>query len=137
MNANAEAVTRFVEAINGHDVDAIAGLMTEDHVFTDSGGQQERGREAMRSGWREYFALVPDYWITVEHTAADGPMVGLFGRAGGTWAVKGKLRVENRWSVPAAWLALVRDGLVAEWRVYADLKPLYDILARLQNEPEA
>jgi hypothetical protein len=30
----------------------------------------------------------------------------------------------------AAWLAIVEDGLVKEWRVYADNKPVYDILAK-------
>jgi hypothetical protein len=29
----------------------------------------------------------------------------------------------------AAWLAVVQKGLVKEWRVYADNKPVYDILA--------
>ena len=133
MSGKGHTIARFVEAINRHDVDALAALMTEDHVFTDSGGEQMRGREAMRGGWSQYFALVPDYWITVEHTVVDGAMVGLFGRAGGTWAVAGKLRDENRWSVPAAWYGVVRSGLVVEWRVYADLKPLYDILERLKK----
>ena len=30
----------------------------------------------------------------------------------------------------AAWLARVENGLLKEWRVYADNKPVYDILAR-------
>ena len=50
MNADVQVVVRFVDAINEHDVDALAALMTEDHLFTDSGGQQGRGREAMRKG---------------------------------------------------------------------------------------
>ncbi len=133
VTAESQAVARFVEAINGHGVGALAALMTEDHVFTDSGGEQVRGRQAMCDGWRSYFALVPDYWIKVEQTIVDGATVALFGWAGGTWAVDGRLHDENRWSVPAAWLAVVGDGLVAEWRVYADLKPLYDILERLQK----
>jgi hypothetical protein len=34
------------------------------------------------------------------------------------------------WRIPAAWKGSVRDGKVAEWRVFADNKPVYDILAR-------
>jgi len=30
--------------------------------------------------------------------------------------------------VPAAWLAVVKDGLVAEWRVYADNQPLRKLM---------
>jgi hypothetical protein len=40
------------------------------------------------------------------------------------------LRDENRWRIPAAWRAIVHDGLVQEFRVYADNKPVYDILAK-------
>jgi hypothetical protein len=28
--------------------------------------------------------------------------------------------LENHWNAPAAWRAVVRDGLIAEWQVYAD-----------------
>jgi len=54
----------------------------------------------------------------------------VFGAAGGTIAKKGKLPDENKWRTCAAWLAVVENGLVKEWRVYADNKPVYDILAK-------
>jgi hypothetical protein len=31
---------------------------------------------------------------------------------------------------PAAWRAVVRDGMIQEFRVYADNKPVYDIPAK-------
>jgi len=34
------------------------------------------------------------------------------------------------WRTPAAWKAVVRDGKVVEWRVFADNKPVYEILGR-------
>jgi hypothetical protein len=34
------------------------------------------------------------------------------------------------WRTPAAWLAVVRGGMVLEWRVFADNKPVYEILAK-------
>jgi hypothetical protein len=37
---------------------------------------------------------------------------------------------DNKWRTPAPWLAVVENGLVKEWRVYADNKPVYDILAK-------
>jgi len=129
MNA-AATVLDFMNRVNQHDADKLAELMTEDHVFIDSLGQTVRGRETMRSGWREYLALCPDYWISHEEILQDGNVLAIFGAAGGTIAAGGKLPAENQWRIPAAWRAVVESGLVKEWRVYADNKPVYDILAR-------
>ena len=32
------------------------------------------------------------------------------------------------WEVPAAWRAVVQDGKIAEWRVYADNQPLRKLM---------
>jgi len=125
-----ETVLRFLDRINQHDADALADWMTEDHVFVDSLGQTVRGREKMRAGWRGYYAFCPDYWVSHEEILANGNHVAVFGEAGGTVAANGELLPENRWRIPAAWRAVVENGLVREWRVYADNKPVYDILAR-------
>jgi hypothetical protein len=63
-------------------------------------------------------------------------MVAVFGSAGGTIAANGKLPPENKWRAAAAWLAVVENRLVKEWRVYADNKPVYDIMARSKPHPE-
>jgi len=125
-----ETVLRFLECINEHDADKLAKLMTEDHVFIDSLGQRVRGREKMRAGWRDYYAFCPDYSVSHEEIFQNGNKVGAFGSAGGTIANNGKLPPENQWRTCAAWLAVVEDGLVKEWRVYADNKRVYDILAK-------
>jgi hypothetical protein len=49
--------------------------------------------------------------------------LAVFGVASGTYAVNGKLPTENHWQIPAAWRAVVRDGQIAEWRVYCDNQP--------------
>jgi len=64
--------------------------------------------------------LFPDYRVSHTEIFSQGAIVAAFGSAEGTYAVNGKLSKENHWSVPAAWKAVVRDGLVAEWQVYAD-----------------
>ena len=33
------------------------------------------------------------------------------------------------WRIPAAWRLKVKDGLVTEWQVYADNKPVYELLS--------
>ena len=118
-----ETVLLFLDRINQHNPDKLAELMTDDHAFVDSLGRTVRGREAMRQGWRSYYAMCPDYWVSHEEIFANGNVVGVFGAAGGT--INGQ-----RWEIPAAWRAVVDGGLVKEWRVYADNKPVYDILAK-------
>jgi uncharacterized protein (TIGR02246 family) len=120
----ADVVTRFVAAINDHDVDRMLELVTPDHRLIDSLGQVVDGLDRLRQGWRMYFEMVPDYWITVERQfAADGEIV-LFGEAGGTFSPDGRVAPENAWRTPVAWRATIEGGLVAVWRVYADNEPL-------------
>ncbi|HEY2121372.1 MAG TPA: nuclear transport factor 2 family protein [Candidatus Acidoferrum sp.] len=128
--SSTEVVLEFMERINQRDADKLAELMTEDHVFVDSLGHSVRGRENMLAGWRQYFAMCPDYWVSHEEILENGKLVAVFGSAGGTIAADGKLPAENKWRVMAGWLATVEKGLVKEWRVYADNKPVYEILGR-------
>src|SRR5580692_8465878 len=102
---------QFVAAVNRHDADAIAALMTADHVFVDALGNRVQGAASMAAGWRGYFAMCPDYWIRTEHVMAEGDDVLAVGEAGGT--IDGVA-----WRTPAAWKAVLREGKVAEWRVF-------------------
>jgi ketosteroid isomerase-like protein len=114
----------FVRAINRRDVDALFALMAPEHRFVDSLGNVVQGREKMRAGWAAYFRMVPDYSIAVEESFCDGPIILMLGVAEGTYAPGGSVKTENRWKTPAAIRAYIEDGLVAEWRVYADNEPL-------------
>jgi len=73
--------------------------------------------------------------VSHEEIFAEGNRVAVFGAAGGTVAADGKLPLENQWRASAAWLAIVENGLIKQWRVYADNKPVYDILARSKASP--
>jgi ketosteroid isomerase-like protein len=131
-----ETVLAFLDAINHHDADRLAEMITKDHVFIDSLGKSARGRETMRAGWRGYFALCPDYWVSHQDVFHTGDTIAVFGSAGGTVRVNGELQPENQWQTPVAWRAVVHDGLIREFRVYADNKPVYDILAK-SAKPQA
>jgi len=123
----AEVFRKFVAAINRHDVDTLLQFMTEDHLFLDSLGNRVQGAAKMQSGWRAYFTICPDYRITPEKILADAgtgaATILATGKASGTID-------QVAWQTPAAWQAIIRDGKVAEWRVFADNKPVYEILAR-------
>lgn len=125
-----ETALSFLDRINQRDADTLAELMTEDHVFVDSLGNTTRGREKIRAAWRGYYALCPDYWVSHEEIFGNGNTVAVFGTAGGTIAANGKLPAENKWRTQAAWMAVVEGNLVKEWRVYADNKPVYEIVAK-------
>lgn len=118
-----ELFQQFVATINQHDPKALAELMTSDHVFIDSVGHRIEGSASMLVAWRSYFAMCPDYWIRTTDILTDGPLVLATGMAGGT--VRG-----TSWQTPAAWKALISNGKISEWRVFADNKPVYEILAR-------
>src|SRR5208282_4821724 len=118
--APVDVVLAFMERINAADVDGLCALMTEDHLFVDGLGNRMQGREMMRQGWAGYFRMFPDYRVSHAEIFSQGDVVASFGTAEATYAVEGKLRKENHWSVPAAWRAVVRAGLIAEWQVYAD-----------------
>jgi ketosteroid isomerase-like protein len=118
-----EILRQWLAAINGHDVTALAALMAPDHVFVDSLGNRVQGAGSMEAGWRGYFAMCPDYWIRPDHAMSDGETMLVAGQAGGT--IDG-----ISWETPAAWKAVIRDGKVMEWRVFADNKPVYEILGR-------
>ncbi len=126
----AEVALRFVDRINAHDIEGLAALLTLDHRFVDSLGAESRGRGTLRSGWQQYFRMVPDYRVEVERTFAEGRDVVLIGVARGTYTTDGTLRAEHRWTTPAAWRARVADELVAEWQVYADNEPMRRCMAR-------
>jgi ketosteroid isomerase-like protein len=122
-------VLRFVNEINRHDVAALLALASDDHRFVDGLGQEIRGRERLREAWTTCFGWFPDYRIWVEEHLAAGAVVGLFGTASGTYAVDGQLLVERRWKVRAAWKAVVREGRVEQWQVFADNEPVRRIMA--------
>ena len=116
---------RFVDAINAHDGERIASLMTEDHRFVNSLGAVVTGREAMRDGWEFYFGTVPDYAIEVSATfvAEQGSGVMLAGMVSGSYWPGGVRRPGSAWRTPAAVRAVVRDGKIAEWQMFTDNEP--------------
>jgi len=100
--------------------------MAADHVFVDSLGNRVRGANSMEAGWRGYFAICPDYWVRGDDVIARDGTVLAAGEAGGT--IDGEA-----WRIPAAWKAVIRDGRVEEWHVFADNKPVYEIMSRRQS----
>jgi len=110
----------FVNAINQADIAAFEKLMSEDHTFIDAAGRKETGREKMIVGWKAYYEMFPDYKIEIEDIIQEKEIVGAFGTAIGTYKGKRGLVPQNIIKMPAAWRAVIKDGKVKLWQVYAD-----------------
>jgi ketosteroid isomerase-like protein len=124
---SSEAVVRtFIERINDHDVAGIVAMCTNEHRFIDSLGQALKGREQLRRAWSDYLQLFSDYRIEVETLIAAGSTVLVAGEASAMATVHGS---KAPWRIPAAWRAEVEVDLVDLWQVYADNKPVYELLA--------
>ena len=125
---------KFADAINAHDVDALTKLMSSDHVLVDSLGNKFPA-SAIRSGWQQYFTMVPDYSVEVDQIASDGNVIFLCGSAGGTFTPKGgTIKPENRWKTPAVWRALIKNRKVAQWQVYCDNDPIREKMRAAASE---
>jgi ketosteroid isomerase-like protein len=125
-----QVVLKFEELINGRNAEAVSALMTADAEFVDSLGNRIQGTEKLRSAWAGYFKMVPDYSVSHSEIFADGNTVAIFGSAQGTFSNDGRVRKENAWKAPASWRAVVKDGKIAVWQVYADNEPIRAIMRR-------
>lgn len=104
----------FANAINAHNPDKLHSLMTDNHQFIDAHGNTVAGRDKMKDAWAGYFKLFSDYRIEVNLVVTKNDTVAAFGFAEAS--AKGK----NHWRLPAAWKAVIENGKVGLWQVYAD-----------------
>ncbi len=125
-----EVALKFEQLINARNTDAICALMTSDGEFIDSLGNRLQGTEKLRAAWQGYFKMVPDYSISHSEIFADGNTVAIFGSAQGTFTKDGELKKENFWKMPGAWRAVVKDGKIAVWQVFADNEPIRAVMRR-------
>jgi ketosteroid isomerase-like protein len=123
-----QVVLDFIEAINKHDVDEMTSLMDENHVFINSHGKKTVGKYNMEQGWKGYFEFFPDYTIEVSEITENESVIGVFGTATATYMNKKNKQNSNYWCLPGAWKAIVKDGKIKLWQVFADTKVPYDII---------
>ena len=125
-----DVVLKFEHAINSRNPDTICSLMTGDGEFIDSLGNRIQGAEKLHAAWAGYFRMVPDYSISHSEIFADGDTIAVLGSAQGTFSRDGQLAKENFWKTPAAWRAVIKNGKIAIWQVYADNEPIRAIMRK-------
>jgi ketosteroid isomerase-like protein len=71
-----KVIDRFNEAINRHDADALAPLLTDDTVFEDTSpppdGRRIEGKAAVLEFWREWFTRNADAVFDAEDVIVSG-----------------------------------------------------------------
>lgn len=113
MNSKDPKITalEFNECITRHDAAALSAMMSDDHLFVDREGTEERSREHVSQSWRDFFGMFPKYRNTMMRVESRNDTVIMIGYA--YW------NEENRRD-PAIWVAKINDDHVAEWRIYYD-----------------
>ncbi|MEZ4689679.1 MAG: nuclear transport factor 2 family protein [Ignavibacteria bacterium] len=117
----------FIEKINDQDINGIIQLLSDDHKFIDSMGIVVNGKKEMKNAWKLYFKWFPDYEIIIKNTLMTDDSVGIFGIAKGTFDTD-ELTPSDKFEIPAAWRAKVKDNLITEWQVFADNEVVRDII---------
>ena len=124
--SNAEVIERFVEAMNRHDVSAVAACYSpQARIFYP--GREPQAPENYAEGERSMLAAVPDYRIEATSLLqAEGGHVLLELRMSGTQRedLGGK-----GFSITGAYVFRLEDGLIVEERAYPDTAGLRKQLA--------
>ncbi|TFH04710.1 MAG: nuclear transport factor 2 family protein [Candidatus Thorarchaeota archaeon] len=112
LQGKSATTIQFNEYINSLDIEGLTSLMTDDHTFIDSENDVHEGKEMMSEGWRTFFESYPDYRNIFKRVEMKDGVVVMVGHS--------ICSIEPLLDGPALWSAKIRDGLVAEWRVYRD-----------------
>ncbi len=115
MTGTAEAVDRFNQAFNAHDVDAVMAAMTDDCVFEDTSppnGERHEGQEQVRAAWEEFFAASPHARFDAEDVIVAGDRCIVL------WAYTWTNDDGTTSSLRGVDVLRVRDGKVAEKFAY-------------------
>ena len=128
-----ETITQFINAINHHDLEAIAVLMDREHLLIDANGTETFGSENILKAWKNYFGWFPDYTIQIDKLVHHGNTIVVLGFAEGTFYTTNSSTKDTHWKVPAAWNAIVVEDKIKLWQVYADTKLPADIISKHAN----
>ncbi len=110
---------RFNEMINSRNLTGLSDLMTEDYTFIDISNHVHEGRDSMILGWAKFFREYPDYRNNFTTVTTNGNTVIMVGFSECSF---------EPLDGPSIWTAKIRNGHVAEWRVYEDSEEVRKLL---------
>ena len=117
-----ELLDRFADAWNGHDLDALMSMMTDDCVFEASAGpqvdgQRSEGKPAVRAAYAAVFEAFHDaHWANCRHFVAGD-------RGVSEWTFTGTQKDGRRVEVNGCDVFTFRDGKIAIKNSYRKNRP--------------
>jgi predicted enzyme related to lactoylglutathione lyase len=124
----------FVLAINSHDANVISNYLSDDHIFIDAAGKKISGKDEVKKGWETYLKMFPDYQIIINSFNDKATVWLAEGTAEGTYRGISTVSGDNHFKIPAAWKAVIENGKVKSWQVFADTKIVNDIIFKYSSQ---
>jgi steroid delta-isomerase-like uncharacterized protein len=123
----AGVLTRYVAAVNDHDVEAMLALRHPDaSLEVMGGGPRVQGLDTLRDFYRAVFAQVPDYRLDMDGMAFGDDVATVWGRlratAGTTWF--GRPATGGAVDAPVCFVCDFADGRFRADRMYVDTATL-------------
>ena len=111
---NVDRALEFLDAFNRRDLDAVValaddGIEVESRLVAMEGGY--RGHEGLRTWWRDFLGVFPDYTLELEEVRDLGDVTLGRMRGWGHGADSATPLVDPFW-IPMMW----RDGKLVWWR---------------------
>ena len=123
MSRNQERVRAFIAAFNANDLERIMAFFTDDAVYHNVPVQPVQGTAAIRAVLQSFMGMATEVDWVVHHLAETPDGVVLTERTD-------RFLVRGKWlELPVMGCFALRDGRIAEWRDYFDMKQFQDQLA--------
>lgn len=123
MSRNEEIVRSFIAAFNANDLARIMAFVAEDAVYHNVPVQPVQGAAAIRAVLQGFLGLATEVDWVVRHLAETPDGVVLTERTD-------RFLVRGKWvELPVMGAFAVREGRIAEWRDYFDMKQFQDQIA--------
>ena len=108
-------IHELIVAISSHDVEKLAALFTEDCLYEDVAlGSVMRGREALKTGYGNLFASIPDFKLALESLFIADNWVG------SEWVMTGTPTTGKSFSIRGASISELQGGKIKRNSDYYD-----------------
>jgi limonene-1,2-epoxide hydrolase len=123
VSRNEELVRSFIAAFNANDLARIMAFFADDAVYHNIPVQPVKGTAAIRAVLQGFLGMASEVDWVVHHLAETQDGVVLTERTD-------RFLVRGKWiALPVMGAFAVRDGRIAEWRDYFDMKQFQDQIA--------
>lgn len=113
---------QFNNCINNADIEGLADLMTENHVFIDMENNQIEGKSnCISTACNPFFKLFPNYQNIFEKIISKEDSIVIMQG----YSISSDERLNN---LRAIWFAEIQDDKVSLWRIYSDTEDVRSML---------